>query len=105
MDKLPPKISGVLSLIQERARSGAFIILPHATLRRKERHVAVADISFVLMNGDREPSKDEFKAGFESWNYAMRGQTVDGRNLRIAVTFDENEMLIVTVIPLGKRRL
>jgi hypothetical protein len=27
-------------------------------------------------------------------NYAMRGQTVDGRNLRIAVTFDENEMLM-----------
>ena len=79
MDKWPPKISGVLSLIQERARSGEFVILPHATLRRKERHVSVADISFVLMNGDREPSKDEFKAGFESWNYAMCGQTVDGR--------------------------
>lgn len=104
MDKLPPKISGVLSLIQERARSGAFIILPHAVLRREERQVTVAEISFVLMKGDREPSKDEFKSAFGSWNYAMRGLTVDGRNLRIVVAFDENEMLIVTVIPLGKRR-
>ncbi|MCX6126569.1 MAG: DUF4258 domain-containing protein [Proteobacteria bacterium] len=104
MDKLPPKISGVLSLIQERTRSGAFIILPHATFRREERQITVSDIAFVLMNGDREPSKDEFKVEFGSWNYAMRGQTVDSRNLRIAVTFDEGEMLIVTVIPLGKRR-
>lgn len=104
MDMLPQKMPGVLSLIQERARSGAFIILPHATFRREERQVAVAEIAFVLIHGDREPSKDEFKVEFGSWNYAMRGKTVDGRNLRIAVAFDEDEMLVVTVIPLGKRR-
>lgn len=104
MDKLPPKMPDVLSLIQEQARSGVFIILPHATLRREERQVTVAGITFVLIHGDREPAKDEFKVEFAAWNYAMRGQTLDGRNLRIAVTFDENAMLIVTVIPLGKRR-
>ena len=65
----------------------------------------IPDITHVLLNGERDPVRDEFKEEFQSWNYAVRGKTIDSRSIRIAVTFDENEMLIVTVIPLGKRRL
>lgn len=104
MDILPPKMSNVLTLIRQRARFGAFVVLPHAAFRREERKVSIPDIIFVLLHGSREPEKDEYKANFNSWNYAMRGSDVDGRQLRVAVAFDKSEMLIVTVIPLGKRR-
>ena len=98
------KIPNVLNLIRHRTESGEFIILPHAVKRRFERNVSVTDILFVLKNGEREINRDEFKTEFQSWNYAIRGKTLDERQLRIAVAFDENEMLIVTVIPLGGRR-
>jgi hypothetical protein len=104
MVKEDDKIPNLLKLIRQRANTGEFIILPHANLRRVERNISVVDIIFVLKNGDREPERDEFKEVHQSWNYAIRGQTVDSRTLRIAVAFDKNEMLIITVIPLGKRR-
>ena len=99
-----PNIANVLSLIQERARSGEYIILPHAVDRSSQRVVSVADIEFVLINGRHESEKDEYKTAFRSWNYAIRGHTIDQRQLRIAVAFDEDEMLIITVIRLGKKR-
>ncbi len=101
---LAPKIAKVMALIRGRAESGNFIILPHAVERSAQRVVQVADIVFVLINGEHESEKDEYKAVYRSWNYAVRGLTVDKRQLRIAVAFDENEMLIVTVIRLGKKR-
>ena len=100
-----PKIASVMTLIRAHAQAGDFVVLPHAELRRGERKISVPDIAHVLLNGERDPVHDEFKEEFQSWNYAVRGKTIDGRSIRIAVTFDENEMLIVTVIPLGKRRL
>ena len=101
---LVDKIPHVFRLIRQRAHAGEFVILPHAKARQIEREISLADIVFVLKNGDRDPDRDEFKKDFQSWNYAVKGQTVDARTLRIAVAFDESEMLIVTVIPLGKRR-
>ena len=94
-----------MSLIRARARAGEFIVLPHAETRRGERGISIPDIVHALLNGERDPAHDEFKVEFQSWNYAVWGKTVDGRSVRIAVAFDENDMLIVTVIPLGKRRL
>ena len=104
MVELVPKIQNLLQVVRERTRLGEFIILPHATSRREERNVSVADIIFVLKHGEHEADKDQFKHSFGSWNYSVRGQTVDARTLRIAVAFDKDDMLIVTVIPLGKKR-
>lgn len=100
----PLKISNVLHLIRKHAQSGEFIILPHASMRGVERSISVSDIVFVLTHGEHEADKDEFKEAFQSWNYSVRGLTVDSRALRIAVAFDNTDMLIVSVIPLGRRR-
>ena len=100
-----PKIANVMSLIHARARAGDFIVLPHAETRRGERKISVPDIVHILVHGEREPDRDEFKENFQSWNYSIRGKTVDDRQVRVAVAFDQRDMLIITVIPLGKRRL
>ncbi|MGE0174658.1 MAG: DUF4258 domain-containing protein [Oligoflexales bacterium] len=104
MFDLPGKIPNILTLIRERASTGDFVVLPHAATRRQQRNISIPDITFILIHGEREPNKDEYKHDFQSWNYAIKGKTVDSKAVRIAVTFDEDEMLIVTVIPLGKRR-
>ncbi len=57
---------------------------------------------YVLTTGYREAKKDEYKEEHQSWNYAMRGKTVDDRKLRVAVSFDKDDLLIITVIDLEK---
>ncbi len=47
-----------------------------------------------------EKAKDQFSERYESWNYAIRGKTIDLRELRVVVSFDENNMLVITVIDL-----
>ena len=55
----------------------------------------------VLKSGFHEKRKDKFDESFNAWNYAVRGKTVDTKELRIIVSFDENNMLIITAIDLG----
>jgi ribosomal silencing factor RsfS len=99
-----PKISNVIDKIRQKARSGEFIILPHAMQRKKERDITVVDIIHVLIHGEHEESKDQYQIKYRTWNYAVRGKTLDNRDLRIAVSFDENQLLIITVFRLGRRK-
>lgn len=55
---------------------------------------------YVLTTGYREPKKDEFKTEHQAWNYAMKGKTIDNRKLRIIVSLDKDDLLIITVIDL-----
>ena len=58
------------------------------------------EILFVLRKGHHGKKKDKFDDLHQAWNYSVRGKTVDRRNLRIIVSFDENGMLIITAIEL-----
>ncbi len=59
------------------------------------------EILRVLRVGFWEKRKDEFKQEFQAWNYAIRGKTVDARDLRVIVTFEEPGMLLITAIDLN----
>lgn len=73
----------------------------HAKVRKGERKIVQTEILEALRNGYWEKRKDEYKKAFSSWNYAVRGKTEKGRNLRVAVAFeDAGGMLIITVIDL-----
>ena len=39
---------------------------------------------------------------YNAWNYAIRGRTVDRRDLRVIVSFDEDGMLLITTIEVEK---
>lgn len=99
-----PKIPNVLQLIRSRTHAGEFIILPHALERGSQRAIAVADIVYVLSTGNHESKKDQYKEEYRAWNYAIRGKTIDNRELRIAVSFDEEYMLVITVIRISSKR-
>ena len=96
----PQKEPELLQKIRDAINSGNFRDVRHATERAAEREVTRAEYLYILKNGRHEKKKDEFKEEYNSWNYAIRGKTVDDRELRVIVTFEENGLLIITVIDL-----
>lgn len=96
-----PKVLNLLDLIRRHLEQGTFWILKHAQGRKGQRNITDPEIRHVLLSGWHERKKDEFKEEYGAWNYAIRGKTVDNRELRIAVSFDEEGMLIITAIDLS----
>ena len=83
--------------------SGAYLDTRHAIQRQKERLINRLDILYVLRNGYHEKRKDKFDEQHRAWNYAVRGKNIDRRDIRVIVSFDSNDMLIITAIELEKR--
>ena len=100
--KRPSKIPNVLEVIRKSITNGNFYDVSHAEGRKEERNITRPEYLYVLKHGYHEPKKDEYKEEFKAWNYSIRGKTVDGRELRVVVSFDDNFMLIITVINLEK---
>ncbi len=57
-------------------------------------------LCYLLTMGSQH--KDEFKSEFGEWNYAIRGATLDGRILRLAVAIKADGFLVITVIDITK---
>lgn len=98
----PAKDQNVLEKIRDKASRGEYIPVDHAKLRLEQREVSDPELRYVLTTGYREVKKDVYKLEYRTWNYAMRGKTVDDRRLRVVVTFDKDDLLIITVIDLEK---
>lgn len=100
----PAKNPDILNIAQEAISKGVYFPVDHAKLRLNQREVTIPEVEYVILNGYREPQKDEFKKEHNSWNYAIRGKTVDKRSLRIAVSLEEKtNVLIITVIDLDNK--
>jgi hypothetical protein len=80
--------------------SGRYLDTRHSFDRKMERQITRPEVLYVLSHGFHEKRKDKFEELFNAWNYAVRGRTVDRRELRVAVSFDENGLLIITAIEL-----
>lgn len=77
--------------------------MPHAVERRLQRNISINDIIYVLTTGWHENKKDSYHEEYSEWNYSIRGKTIDKRPLRIIVSFDNSNMLVITVIHLKGR--
>ena len=97
------KISDLLKRVKMCVESGNFKFTGHALKRRLERLLSLPDIIYVLKNGHHESSKDSWDEQYETWNYAIRGKTVDQDSIRIIISFDTQRMLIITVIRINKK--
>ncbi len=90
-----------MTLIKNCVSSDRYIDTSHAADRQNERGILRLEIVFVLENGHHEASKDKFDDLYKAWNYAIRGKTLDKRELRIVVSFDDvTNLLIITAIDL-----
>jgi hypothetical protein len=93
------KISNLIGVILDFINNGKFLDTRHASDRKNERNILRSEVLYVLKNGYHEKKKDKYDCFYNSWNYAVRGKSIDGRDLRIVVSFDDH-MLIITAIEL-----
>jgi hypothetical protein len=96
----PPKIDKLLDKARACIASGYYLDTSHAQQRKRERNISLPEVLYVIRTGYHEKRKDEFKEEYNDWTYAVRGFTVDHRELRIAIAFTGKNMLIITVIEL-----
>lgn len=94
-------------MIQEHVKLGRIIDTRHSQVRQRERLITFLEIIQVLEGGWHEKVKDEWKLEFNTWNYSIRGKTLDGVELRIPVFFNSEDpnmtyFGVVTVIKLTK---
>jgi hypothetical protein len=97
--KRPKKLDNLLDVVGKHVENGTFFFTEHALERSQQRHIDQAEIRYVLRNGWHEKRKDSFDEAYQSWSYAVRGKSIDGdRDFRVVVYFDDDGMLIITVI-------
>jgi len=94
--KLPNLIGRVRGCVEK----GNFLDTYHSSLRQEQRKITRREILYVLKVGWHEKSKDYYDESYDAWNYSIRGQTLDWRRLRVIVSFDDDEMLIISAIDL-----
>ncbi len=96
--KRPLKIANILKKVQECIEKGRYYDTSHAKLRKVQRNITLPHVLYVLRNGYHEKQKDQYKVEYCDWTYSIRGRNIDGKDLRIIIAFDNNDMLIITVI-------
>lgn len=97
--KIPAHV--LLALVRRSVESGSYRFSLHAQERLQERSVTLPEVSKILRTGNLEPSKDKLHETHGTWNYALRGETVDLREIRLVFTVASDGILIVTVIDLS----
>lgn len=100
--KRPTKHENLEERVRNCVASGKYRDTFHATLRKHERNITLPEIIYVLMTGRHEKSKDRFEGVFNTWNYALRGKTPDGLDLRVIISFDDEDLLIITAFYIGE---
>lgn len=93
-----PKLENVLERAKKCIENGRYIPTFHSECRQFERDISLLDALYVIKNGYREPKHDQFKEEWQSWNYAVQGKTLQSDLVRVIISFDENNLLIITVI-------
>ena len=81
--------------LRQAVEADSFVIVQHALDRMAERGFITADVRRALRSGTHDPSKDAVVGG--AWRYRIRGKTIDGRVIGLAVEV-EGIVIVVTVI-------
>jgi len=102
MSEKAPKVEKLMELIATHLELGRYLDTRHALGRQDERKITRPELLYVLKNGHHEKRKDRFDELHKTWNYAVRGKTVDKRDLRVIVSFDPAGMLIITAIEIER---
>ena len=106
-DGLPKKrkTPKVLQKARVAISSGNYSYTRHALARQGHRNISDADLKEAILSGWHEAKKDEWKEEYQDWNYSIRGPSLEGDQLRIALAIEENAnvlAVIITVINLDK---
>lgn len=81
---------------------GRLLYSSHANERMLERKILKPDVEQILLKGYHESKKDQFNLAMNSWDYSVRGKSIDGKNLRIIIALIKPNVLVVTAIDLDQ---
>ena len=96
--KRPPQLTELFPKIRNCIEKEQYRETRHARDRKVERDIGLSDVLYVLKNGYHEKQKTSFDENFHVWKYAVRGKTLEDFDIRIIIAFDEDGMLIITVM-------
>lgn len=99
----PLKVKNIVKLSGLSVKMGYLVYSSHANERMKERFIVKPEIEYILSHGHHEARKDKFSERFKSWDYSIRGRTLDGRDLRVVIAIIEPNILIITAIDLDAK--
>ena len=93
-------------LIAEKISNSDYVFALHAKDRQKTRNVTDIDVLDILENKEnrkrkRNKRKDIYIKGYQDWNYCIEGLDLDENNIRIIVSFNDELMMVVTVVRFG----
>jgi len=105
-NKRPPKRANLLDVVRKKVATDELRDSRHTEdERRPERDISLEEVRQVLGLGYHEAARDRYEEGYGSWSYAIRGRTLDNRELRIVVAFDEDDyVVLVTTRDLDQER-
>jgi hypothetical protein len=94
------KITNLMDQIRVAIEVSKYYFVQHARNRLDQREVTESEVAYVLRNGWHEAQKDQYDDKHKTWKYAIRGKTIDSRELRVVVVFLIPDLVIITVIDL-----
>jgi len=94
----PEQISNLHERICECIENDQYTQSRHALERGNERSIELPDALYVLKTGHHEKRKTTFDEAYNTWKYAIRGLTLDDLDIRVIIAFDEDNMLLITVM-------
>lgn len=94
----PKQIDNLSDMIRKCIENETYIQTKHALQREFERSIELSDALYILRHGRHEKNKTTFDEIFQTWKYAIRGRTLENLDIRVIIAFDENGMLIITVM-------
>lgn len=94
----PKQIDNLLEKVRDCIENEKFTQTNHALQRHQERFINLEHALYVLKHGYHEKRKTIFDNVYHTWKYAIRGTTFDNFNIRVIVAFDEEGMIIITVM-------
>lgn len=72
--------------------------------RQIQRAITLQQIKYVLLHGHHEKKKEKYDEEYSAWNYSIRGHTFDDIDLRVIVSFNEEDnLLIITAFEVEKQ--
>lgn len=102
-NKKASKIDNILEIISDLLKSDRYRYSLHALERMAQRKITRPEVLQILKKGHHEKVKDVYDEMFNSWNYSIRGKTIDKRELRIVISLDNSTgMIIITAININK---
>ena len=92
----------ILEEIRQALRDGRYVFKKHAMQRVVQRGITVEDAKLVLNTG--KITGERWNNEFQTTNFAIEGQTLDQRNARVVVAFEQTSrgeyVVVITVIEL-----